>query len=266
MQEELFIEYQDYSDKNVLIGLSGGINSMAVLCWLAQYPEEYKPKTLHLFYAHFVEHSPDTEQFVHEGLEYAKKHFKDVHFKQTNNSVIDFFREQKMIPHPMIAPCTRLLKIMPMAEYAKENNIDIDLVGYVKEEKRRIKNMHAKNPETIKTKGFPIADKENEWCFQIVKKEIGWYPKIYDIKDTKGKRVFPHNNCLPCKNMQTSDFEEVRKYYPEYWQKAIDLSKELQKHWGRSKDTFEETFMTTFGREDWEVGFKKQSCDVCAFD
>lgn len=51
MQTEMFIEHPDYSDKNVLIGLSGGINSMAVLCWIAKIPEELKPKKLFLFYA-----------------------------------------------------------------------------------------------------------------------------------------------------------------------------------------------------------------------
>ena len=50
-----------------------------------------------------------------------------------------------MIPHPTIAPCTRVLKIEPMMKYANENQIHIDLVGYVKEEGRRIKNMHSKN-------------------------------------------------------------------------------------------------------------------------
>ena len=202
MQQELFIEYSDYSKQKVLIGLSGGINSMAVLCWLASYPNQYKPKELHLFYAHFEEHSPDTLPFVIAGLEYAEKQFEKVIYTQTNNSVLDFFREQKMIPHPTIAPCTRVLKIELMMKYANENQIHIDLVGYVKEEGRRIKNMHSKNPDTKTTKGFPISNKQNEWCFEIVKKEIGWYPKIYDIKDSSGNRIFPHNNCLPCKNMQ----------------------------------------------------------------
>lgn len=260
MQQDLFIEYQDYSKQKVLIGLSGGINSMAVLCWLASYPKEFKPKELHLFYVHFEEHSPDTLPFVIAGLAYAEKKFEKVIYSQTNNSVLDFFREQKMIPHPIIAPCTRVLKIEPMMKYAKENEIDIDLVGYVKEEGRRIKNMHKKNPDTKNTKGFPIAHKENEWCFQIVKNEIGWYPKIYDIKDADGSRTFPHNNCLPCKNMQGNDFDKVKQHFPEYWQKAIELSEELQKHWGRDKVEF----YTKFGRED--LGTDKQPCEVCAFD
>ncbi len=260
MQQELFIEYQDYSQKKVLIGLSGGINSMAVLCWLSSYPKEFKPKELHLFYAHFEEHSPDTLPFVIAGLEYAERNFEKVFYEQKNNSVLAFFKEQKMIPHPMIAPCTRVLKIEPMAKYAKENGIDIDLVGYIKDEGRRIRNMWSKNPDTKITKGFPISNKENEWCFEIVKKEIGWYPKIYDIKNADGSRTFPHNNCLPCKNMQTKDFDLVKKHFHEYWQKAVELSEQLQKHWGRDKVEF----YTKFGRPD--LGLDKQPCEVCAFD
>ena len=44
MQTELFIEHEDYSDRKVLIGLSGGINSMALLCWLATIEDKFKPK------------------------------------------------------------------------------------------------------------------------------------------------------------------------------------------------------------------------------
>lgn len=57
-------------DKKVMIGLSGGINSMALLCWLAEQPN--RPTDLWLFYAHFKEHSPDTWDFVQSGMEYAK--------------------------------------------------------------------------------------------------------------------------------------------------------------------------------------------------
>ena len=119
MQQELFIEHTDYSQQKVLVGLSGGINSMAVLCWLANYPSEYKPKQLHLFYAHFEEHSPDTLDFVLAGVEYAKRNFESVIYVQTNNSVLEFFRKQNFIPHPMIASCTRELKIKPMLKYAE---------------------------------------------------------------------------------------------------------------------------------------------------
>lgn len=249
----------DYSNVKVMIGLSGGINSMAVLVWLANY--ELKPKELHLFYAHFEEHSPGTLEFVLAGVEYAKQNFETVIYKQTNNSVLDYFREQKMIPHPTAAPCTRFLKIEPMVAYAFENGITVDLVGYVRSEKRRVKNMKSKGADNLfMSKQFPILQQDNEWCFDVVKKEIGFYPAIYDIRNAKGKRVFTHNNCLPCKNMQIDDFEEVKEFFPDYWQKAMDLSTDLQKYWGRS----ENDFYTTFGRPD--LGLEKQPCEVCAAD
>ena len=46
MQINMFNEFTDFSDKKVLIGLSGGINSMALLCVLSQYPDNLKPKEL----------------------------------------------------------------------------------------------------------------------------------------------------------------------------------------------------------------------------
>ena len=268
MQTALFIDYEDYSDDKVLIGLSGGINSMAVLCWLADYPEEYKPKELHLFYAHFDEHSPDTEDFCKAGVEFAKKNFETVIYKQLNNSLIDFFKDQKMIPHPMVSPCTRVLKIMPIHEYMANQDIKVDLVGYVRDETRRIKRMAEKTNSEITnvvteegvTKKFPIHDKSNEWCFDIVKSKIGWYPKIYDIKDSKNNRVFKHNNCLPCKNMNQKDFLLVKEHFPEYWLKAVQLSEELQGYWGRDK----KGFATAFGEAQTPDG--SQDCVICAFD
>lgn len=271
MQLGLFLEQEDYSDEKLLLGLSGGINSMAVLMWLSEYPEEYKPKELHLFYAHFVEHSPDTFAFVKAGIRFAKKHFKNVFVKITRNSIIRFFEEQKMIPHPMIAPCTRLLKIIPMHEYMALNDIKIDLVGYVREESRRVFNMADKNEKEVKSnsvqlkdvlKAFPISGKTNEWCFQIVKMMLGWYPAIYDLKDRKGKRLFTHNNCLPCKNMRIKDMEKVKKYYPSYWLPAFNLSERLQAFWGRKKVEFN----LTFGRTPKEVNYQDQTCGVCSFD
>jgi len=44
------------------------------------------------------------------------------------------------------------------------------------------------------------------------------------------------------------------------------LSKELGKYYGRSESDYEAVkIYTTFGREDFEVGFQEQSCGICAF-
>lgn len=309
MQQEMFIQYEDFSGEDICLGLSGGINSAAVAVWLATWPEEYKPKSLHLFYCHFEEHSPDTYAFVKALIRFCKENFKNVKVKITRNSVIRFFEQQKMIPHPSVSPCTRLLKVIPMHEYMIANGITIDLVGYVREEIRRVKNMAKKTKNDIDGRSiqmddvkklFPISDKTNDWCFTIVKKYIGWYPKIYNLrwnnkkfmafmvdnihrlstesqltvkrKLGKRERVFGHNNCLPCKNMQEDDYLAVEFFYNWYYLKSKGLSARLKAHWGRLvKETIGDKtiddlqFHLDFGRTEQETGYEKQSCGVCAF-
>ena len=248
--------YQPFFGQKVMVGLSGGINSMAVLCWLKE--SEIKPSELHLFYAHFKEHSPDTFRFVADGIRFARKHFDNVKVQITRNSIIEYFEKQNLIPHPMNSPCSKWLKIIPMQEYCFRNGIQYDLVGYVKHElKRRGERQQNKVVKGLfdAEKAYPIGEFTDEWCFEIVGRNIGWHPKIYDIKDENGKRIFKHNNCLPCKNMNLKDFEAVKKHYPEYHNEAMKLSAKLQKYWGRSEDDF----YFTFGRELGQKG----TCGNC---
>lgn len=236
-----------FSNKNVLIGLSGGINSMAVLCWLSEIPKEHKPKELHLFYAHFEEHSPDTRLFVEAGFSFAKKNFENVFCEVSENSVMDYFEDKNFIPHPTISPCSSEMKIIPMLKYSYKHCIDVDLIGFVKNEKKRFERMQGKaKQDMFFQKQFPIIDQENEWCFEIVSKHIGWYPIIYDIKNEKNKRVFTHNNCLPCKNMTAKQLDNVKQYYPEYYNRAVEVEKNTGMYFGRSKT---------------DIG-----CSVCKFD
>jgi len=254
-----------------LIGLSGGINSMAVLCWLSE--QTNKPDELHLYYAHFDEHSPDTWDFVQAGITYAKQHFKSVVVKITYNSVLKFFEQENMIPHPKFSPCSRKLKIEPIAQYGFENEITVDLIGYVKHElKKRAGNQQAAiQPMFFEmSKEYPIGEFTDAWCFEIVDRCIGWHPAIYDIfwteedyneglcsKRDVGKRVFSHNNCLPCKNGDEKHLKAVKKYYPPYHLMAMKLSALLTAHWGRDKDKF----YSEFGRE---LG-QDVTCETCKF-
>jgi hypothetical protein len=178
-----------YNGKKILIGLSGGINSMAVLCWLIE--QGYQPKELHLFYAHFTEHSPDTFQFVADGIRYARIHFKSVFVKITRNSVLKYFYDKKMIPHPALSPCSYYLKILPMELYCFEKGVELDLIGYVKTEAKRIKRINESGGNNLfLTKDFPIQLFNDEWCFEIVQRHIGWYPVIYGIKNEKEIEFF----------------------------------------------------------------------------
>lgn len=243
-----------YDDKDCSLGLSGGINSAALLCYLKKIGA--KPRSLHLFYAHFLEHSPDTFAFVADCIRWARKNFDNVHVMITKNSVLQFFEEQKFIPHPSVSPCSKKLKIEPMMAYCSEHNIQIDLVGYVKEEKKRWDNAEKRQVQgdMFFRKDFPIKVFDNDWCFEIVDECIGWHPAIYDIKEN-GQRVFKHNNCLPCKNQTIEELQAVDKYYPQYMLRANELSQRLQRHWGRDRDKF----YLVFGREN------ASKCPSCIF-
>lgn len=243
----------------VLIGLSGGINSMAVLCWLAEQKE--KPTEVHLFYAHFKEHSPDTFQFVADGIRFARTQFEKVFVQISKNSVLDFFREQHFIPHPKASPCSIKLKIIPIENYCAAHGIKIDLIGYVKHElKRRGGRQQNSINESLfsAVKKYPIGEFTDEWCFDIVEKYIGWYPFIYTIKDENGKRIFKHNNCFPCKNMDMEELKDVEKYLPEHHLAAVKLSADISRYWGRDGNEYYFTFVRPFIGQD-------STCEYCKF-
>lgn len=275
----------DLNDKTIAVPQSAGINSAAVLCRLIE--SGIMPKEVHIFYAHFTEHSPGSLEFVQALIELAKNTFPVVKTEISYNSVIDFFEKEKMIPHPTSSICSRKLKIEPMIEYNFRNRVEFDLIGYIKTEKKRIeKQQLVGGNDLFISKIYPVRDFSEDECFEIVNRNLGWYPAIYDLRwnnvgfveyvhknlarfntETQAKllkkigtdaRVFKHNNCLPCKNMYVDDMLAVEYFYPEYMKSANEISKRLNAYWGRNADEY----YTTFGKEDYEV----EQCGVCQFD
>lgn len=224
---------KDYSDAKVLIPLSGGINSAAVLAFVGEFhPDELKPKELHLFYTHLQEHSPDTAKFVSGCIRYARKKFQKVVVKIERYSVNRFFEQQKMIPHPSLSPCSVKLKIEPREKYVAENKIDFCLIGFVSDEFRRYKRQQKEEYFNPKNQ-YPILEMSDADCFPLVEKTIGWYPEIYKIKE-QGKRIFKHNNCLPCKNMTANQFVSIGKYFPAKAKRAEETAAKIDgAYWGR---------------------------------
>lgn len=218
---------------------------MGVLCYLAsEYPKELRPRNLYLFYVHIKEHSPGTTRFVADGIRYAKRHFENVVWGYHNaGSVLAYFSSKKIIPHPVISPCSAELKMEPIERFREEHGIEVDLIGYLRSERRRM-NRAIKHGALEQGKHFIIRHLWEQDVFRLVEREIGWYPPIYHIRDETGIRVFKHNNCLPCKNMQgrldetgaSGEFAHVLKYYPEHARAAMALSKEMGAYWGRDKN------------------------------
>lgn len=274
MLDVLGDQHQNYEGERVMIGLSGGINSAAVLAYLVS-EIKYKPETLYLFHTNFVEHSPDTLKFVHANVEYARNNFSKVVYEQKDISLIDFFREQKTIFSPKFSGCTRMLKIEPMVDFMQRHEIKIDLVGYVRGEMNRMKRQIKRG---VLSKSYPISHLTNEDCFKIVKSEMGWFPEIYDLMWSdprikvaiqqkghtlhdnqlqilkrysdrgygyyKSPRVFKHNNCLPCKNMHQWEIFIVEVFFPSYYDAAMKLAEETGSYWGRKDESSADTDTT----------------------
>jgi 3'-phosphoadenosine 5'-phosphosulfate sulfotransferase (PAPS reductase)/FAD synthetase len=240
-------QVQDFSDKRVLIPLSGGINSAALLCFVGEhFPQEFYPQELFLYYSHLEEHSPDTLRFVKDLIQYAKKTFGKVTIGFNRASVNEYFIGQNMIPHPTISPCSRDLKMRRLDAFYEANNCDIRLIGYVQHE---IKNRYERAQKHVNESfQYPLLEFTEKDCFEIVDRVIGWHPAIYDITEN-GKRVFTHNNCLPCKNMTRKQLQAVGRYFPQH---AIEAQ--------RTADLIPGAY---WGRDDVPEVFK---CDVCERD
>ena len=138
-QYNIFTQAIDFSGKNVGVGLSGGINSAAVLCWLADLPAERRPAKVALVYCHFREHSPDTARFVFDLVRFARSAFENVILRVYRGSILDYFENERFIPHPRFSPCTQDLKLARIADFYIANGVTIDLIGYVRTERNRIR-------------------------------------------------------------------------------------------------------------------------------
>lgn len=288
-------DFPDYGGARVCLGLSGGINSAAMLVHLGSGSAELKPAELHLVYHHFAEHSPDTKPFVAACSEWARQHFPKVVYHETDNSVLSFFEDNKMIPHPARSPCTRMLKQLPMRLYMAQHGITHNPVGYVKGEANRRAGKMADRTDSLITNvvdngvkvQFPISAFDDEWCFKVVEEAIGWYPAIYHhrwndpgfmafmlerlpsltpegqraVRKRLGttQRVFDHNNCLPCKNLMTWQLLCVEYFYPDYMARARQTEVAVGRHWGND----EAAYYAQFGKHERDPS-AGSSCSYCA--
>jgi len=234
MQLRFDLDSDDFSAERPRLGLSAGINSAALLCHLATvHPEAKRPAHLLMYYAHLREQSPESFRFVKDCVRYARRHFATVEFGMHRTSVLAWMERENFIPHPTVSPCTWHLKIEPMERWTEAHGGTLDLIGYVRHERRRMRRSEGHGAEP---RQFPIAHMSEADCFAIVDREIGWHPPIYDIRDGRGRRLFAHNNCLPCKNMTLGQIRHVAEHYPAYWRKAEAMAERIGNYWGRASE------------------------------
>jgi hypothetical protein len=195
-----------------VVMFSGGAAS-AVTAWIVA-GQVGKKNMILLHTPTFSEH-PDADRFreqvaAHIGV--------PVTIMADGRNIWELIASEHCLPSYWIPFCTRILKIEQTDKYIKTLNEDFILYyGYGPDEWRRIQKQTARfSVKGIKT-AYPLAEQKitgemaktmivNEWKICL--------PEPY--------QHLKHNNCLPCFKGGKNHFRTIAKYYPEYFQKAME--------------------------------------------
>ena len=213
---------------------SGGAGSAYMSYLVAQkYPQD----TILLFNNTFSEH-PDADRFRKQVANYIGLPITEISDGRDLWELID---DNKCLPSNMIPFCSRILKQEVSEKYYKSLTDDFILyLGYDVKEGRRIQRQTARIEHAGRPVKYPLMENglDNDTIKDIIKNE--WkicLPEPY--------KYLRHNNCIPCFKGQKGHFKRIWRYYPEYFQKAID--KEIQ----IGSTVLKEKSLTEFAK-DWQ--------------
>ena len=167
----------------------------------------------------------------------------------------DVFRKTKYLNGiKNFARCTTDLKKKLRLEYQRPD--DIHIFGYTLEEKQRAEKFENYNPElkvdwVLIEKGIT---KEN--CLGILWQKGIKLPKMYDLG-------YNHNNCIGCVKGGMGYWNQIRKDFPNEFNKMAKIEREIEHSIFRDKETNERIWLDEL---DPDAGnFKKEppiSCDL----
>jgi len=195
---------------------SGGAGS-AYMSWLVA--KENPDNTILLFNQTFSEH-PDADRFRSQVAEYIGLPITEI---SDGRDIWELIDDNKCLPSNMIPFCSRILKQEVSEKYYKTLTEDFILyIGYDVMEGRRIQRQTARIEHAGRTVKYPLMEKglSNDAVKAIIKNE--WkicLPEPY--------KYLRHNNCIPCFKGGVSHFKRVWRYYPEYFQKAVEKENQI---------------------------------------
>jgi len=213
---------------------SGGAGS-AYMSWLVA--QEFPNDTILLFNNPKAEH-PDADRFRKQVADYIGLPITEANDGRNLWQLID---DNKCLPSSFIPFCSRILKQEPAEKYYKSLTEDFTLyIGYDISEGRRIQRQTARIEHSGRKVRYPLMKHglSSDAVKSIIKKE--WkicLPEPY--------KYLRHNNCIPCFKGGIGHFKRVWRYYPEYFQKAIDKEKEI------GNTVFKEKSLTEYAKE-WQ--------------
>lgn len=226
-----------------ILGFSGGIDSQAVYCWLA---DRFPAEDIILLHSNAGKNeSPLNDDFVERfsstvhsviltnalvsdmwdtpGLAESKG--------LDGNAVLDFVTMaeiKKRFPSRKAQFCTEKLKLVPMRRWLQNNPLDGDYERYTgvrrdESDKRSETPLREWDSFFDCYTNHPLADWSKKQCFDFVKEHGQEINPLY----TMG---FSRVGCMPCINANKSEILQIAERFPE----IIDKIREWEKRVGRT--------------------------------
>ncbi len=167
----------------------------------------------------------DSERFLKDCEEYVGVSIKRI-ADEKGRSVDDIIEQRRYINGVGGAPCTGELKRKVRLKWEKENLAEDESITYVwgfdVNEKHRAQRMLEAFPAPKYHHEFPLIDAglTKADCHGILKAMGIKRPRMYDLG-------YPNNNCIMCVKAGMGYFDQMRKDFPEEYEKRAKIEREL---------------------------------------
>lgn len=152
----------------------------------------------------------DVERWINQEIEILKS--------PKYNNIWDLFEGERYLAGSNGARCTTVLKKMVRQSFQQVG--DEQVFGFDFEERERIMNFRAENPEV--TLWTPLYDHRLRKvdCLNIIKKVGIELPMMY-------KLGYRNNNCIGCVKGQLGYWNKIRRDFPEVFDRMAKLERKL---------------------------------------
>lgn len=200
-----------------IVLFSGGAASSYVAYLVAQ--EQQNKNVILLHTPTFSEHE-DTDRFRCQVARYLKL---PITTWGDGRDIWQIIEDNNCIPSQFIPFCTQQLKLKMAEQYYKTLDEDFILYyGYGIDEWRRIQKQYARFELIGRKARYPLF--EQKITSEQIKKAI---TEEWKIKLPEPYKYLKHNNCIPCFKAGLYEWKNYWLYYPEQFQKAIDVEEKI---------------------------------------
>ncbi len=166
----------------------------------------------------FANEHHDNRRFFSEVQAWCGREIRVLRSKKYR-SVEEVWIKERWMSGPRGAKCTTELKKLPRFDFSLPD--DVNIFGFTVEEKRRISEFEARNPDLLLRWPLRDAGLTKADCFRFLLLAGIELPLLYRLG-------FKNNNCIGCcKASSPAYWNLVRHHFPDVFRQRAILSREL---------------------------------------